>query len=280
LTRNDASLEENLYLAPINGYFIMVVNMTYDAFCWEYYDDANKIAEIAVSNHVAQFGKLDARIDVDFAKELAISYALEKVYTTFDADKNDSPKLLNNYIYTVVHNQTLTELRKQSTQVAGGKGVSFDGLVGTAVEYRVKDYIRYEGRYERKEETLEELMRNVKKLSPDDRVIIGYWMEDKSTYVQRCLEEFGMEDTKNTRNVIYIRRCRALELLGQMMGGKKPNYRDIYVHLPGGKKSGEGSATPTETNLKRQRKRAATAYITRNVDYRSMAEKLYKEIVE
>lgn len=254
----------------------MIVSMTYDEFCRKYYPEADKVAEITIANHIKQHGKINRRIDIDLVKDLGISYALEKVFLKYDVD-NEKHASVKTFLSTVVRNCVLTELGKENTSIGGGgNGISPEDLAKSGKEYRVSDYIKYEERYERKEETLKELMACVKKLSPDDQVIIGYWMEDKRTYVARALAEFGMEDTKSSRNIIYIRQNRALNLLKAMMGGVKPDYRNMYVHIP----RGSAPATPEALNAQRRRQRAAASYITRNVDYNNLVDTFYSRLAE
>lgn len=256
---------------------MMNLQITYEEFCKQYYKFARVVANDAITDHVLSHGKIDARLDIDLIKDLAICYALEKVYATYDVDYENHPTV-NAYLRKVTYRAVLTQMEKEGVAVKGGKGQSIDFFIKGGKEYRVGDYIKYENRYERKEEALAKLMEYVRKLMPIDQMIIGFWMVEKRTYVEKVLEELGMEDNKRNRNIIYIRQCKALGLLRQMMGGVKPDYRDIYIHVPGVSRDEKEAAAALDSNAVRRRRRTATAYITRNVDLKQAAENIYKEL--
>jgi hypothetical protein len=85
--------------------------------------------------------------------------------------------------------------------------------------------------------------------------------------------------------MLSLRRKRAFETLRDLMGGKRPNYRDIYI--PSGKyKDADGMAgkyssrdAVGDRNFERRRSRAATTYITRNVDYEAFSENVCKKML-
>ena len=59
-----------------------------------------------------------------------------------------------------------------------------------------------------------------------------------------------------------------------MMGGAKPNYRDIYV--PSGAAAKDAiKMEPVERNYERRKKRAVKKELSAQIDYKKIAEQLY-----
>lgn len=250
----------------------MMNGMTYDQFCTAYYAKAMNVADITIANQIKKNGKIHPSIDVDNVKTLGVTYALQKAFDTYDVDREKKASL-NAYLSTLVHNCVLTELKKESTAVNAKNKWSLDKLpdVGKLdMNERGKafrDYMQYDGRYERKEEVIAKLMKCVKKLNPVDQVIIECWMRNWRTYTKDALEELGWPEDKG--GVVQTRRNRAMAALKQMMGGQKPDYRDIMA-----------PTTHADYNAVRRRRRAAKAQITGRIDYERLGNDLYDMLVE
>ena len=263
----------------------MNIDLDYKTFSEAYYDIAVQIADITIAEHIKSHGPLNPYIDVTLVKDLGVSYGLEKVYNTFDVD-HESKAHIKTYMWKVVHNCVLTELGKESTAVGakkrrmGSVDVLQDaGTFGGRGKFGgFRDYIESGRKYEKKEELIAQMLQCMKKLSGEDQVILRCWMiYPKREYTDRALEELGRENNSRTRNVISVRRDRAIVMLRKMMGGARSDYRDIYVptHQNAPSQPAEpNTLSSLDYNFVRRRQRAAKKSITSGIDYRGLAKSL------
>ena len=263
----------------------MKIDLDYKTFCNTYYDVAMQVADITIAEHIKSHGQLNPYIDVTLVKDLGISYGLEKVYNTFDVDHESNAKI-KTYMSKVIRNCVLTELGKESTAVGAKKRKmgSIDilqdaGTFGGRGKFGgFRDYIESGRKYEKKEELIAQMLQCMKKLSGEDQVILRCWMiYPKREYTDRALEELGRESNSRTRNVISVRRDRAIEMLRRMMDGARSDYRDIYVpsaqNVPS-QPSEPKTLSSLDYNFVRRRQRAARKNITSGIDYRDLAKSL------
>lgn len=265
----------------------MEINLDYKTFCDLYYKAAEKVADITVAEHIKKHGKLNPYIDVELAKDLGISYGLEKVYNNYDVDHESNAKV-KTFLSTVVRNCVQTELGKESTAVGAKKrpGVCMDSMVlaatirGSYASLRAfSNTFQTSGRYEKKEDLIANMLECLKKLNGVDQVILNCWMiYPKGEYINMALEELEWEDNKRTRNVVSVRWRRAVEMLRKMMEGARSNYRDIYSS-PNVAKTPELTPIPkvncdVDYNFTRRRQRAAKKSITSKIDYKGLANAL------
>lgn len=265
----------------------MEINLDYKTFCDLYYKNAEKVADITIAEHIKKHGKLNPYIDVELAKDLGISYGLEKVYNNYDVDHESNAKV-KTFLSTVVRNCVLTELGKESTAVGAKKrpGVCMDSMVlaatirGSYASLRAfSNTFQTSGRYEKKEDLIANMLECLKKLNGVDQVILNCWMiYPKGEYIDMALEELEWEDNKRTRNVVSVRWGRAVEMLRKMMEGGRSNYRDIYSS-PNVAKTPELTPIPkvssdVDYNFTRRRQRAAKKSITSRIDYKGLANAL------
>ena len=269
----------------------MEINLDYKTFCDLYYKDAEKVADITVAEHIKRHGKLNPYIDVELAKDLGISYGLEKVYNNYDVDHESNAKV-KTFLSTVVRNCVLTELGKESTAVGAKKrlGVCMDSMAlaatikgsHTSLE-TFSGSLKSSGRFEKKEDLIAKMLECMKKLNGVDQIILNCWMlYPKGEYIGRALEELEWEDNKRTRNVVSVRWGRAIEILRKMMEGARSNYRDIYSS-PNVAKTPELTPIPkvssdVDYNFVRRRQRAAKKSITGGLDYNGLAKALTSNI--
>ncbi len=279
----------------------MIITLTYDEFCNMWFGTAMDVADIVIANVRKKGSSLDPALDIESVKIMGVTYALEKAYNSYDVD-HEKHANLKTYLSTLVRNCVLTELGKETTGVNEAHCVSkpkkdkdtpkYDHIMAgipqrgsTGRAFEPHDYVEAYGWADRKEEVLKRMMQLLKKLQPVDQVILENWMNDEKTYLERTIKALNLEDTKRNRDMLSLRKKRALETLRALMGGKRPNYRDIYI--PSGKyrdadgMAGEYSAKDEayDRNFERRRYRAATAYITRDVDYKTFAENAYKKLL-
>ncbi len=260
----------------------MNIELDFKSFCELYYNAAVKTADITIADNIKKNGPLNQYIDIELVKDLGISYALEKVYCKYDVD-HESKATIITFLSKVVHNCVLTELGKESTRALAGKRKNILGFMkdpGSGFASNsggFRDYIESGRKFEKKEELIAQMMQCMKKLSAVDQVILKCWMENpKRDYIDIALEELGWENNKNTRNVVGVRRNRAIEMMQKLMGGARSDYRDIYVS-PIGEKTPEHTpkaSSDVDQNYMRRYQRAAKKYISGKVDFIRLSQVL------
>ena len=262
----------------------MEINIDYKTFCGLYYKAAEEVADITVAEHIKGHGKLNPYIDVELAKDLGISYGLEKVYNNYDVD-NEKHAKVKTFLSKVVRNCVLSELAKESTAVGAKKRPSecMDSMVLAATiggAYATlgafSGSIQTSGRFEKKEDLIAKMLSCLKTLSGVDQVILNCWMlYPKGDYIDRVLEELEWENNKRTRNVVSVRWGRAIEMLRKKMEGDRSVYRDIYSS-PDMAKAPESAPvqkvqSDVDQNFVRRRQRAAKKSIAGGIDYKGLA---------
>lgn len=267
-------------------------NLTLNEFIKLYYNDAVRSLGKIEREYVRDNGAISPYIDIDLVRDLTVLYSLERTYMTFDPTREGAASL-QTYLYRILYNCFRSELAKQRTQmkrnhpemakvkdkvrasitspavITGVRGAGVDGI-----KRDPHTYLDVEGVLERKEQVIERLMECVKKLSPTDQIILDCWMHEKRNYVAAALKRLGIENTKKSQSMIRQRFDRAKDRLAKMMGGAKPNYRDIYV--PSGAAAKDAiKMEPVERNYERRKKRAVKKELSAQIDYKKIAEQLY-----
>jgi hypothetical protein len=273
--------------------------MSHDVFMTTYYEYACKIADITIASIVKKNGAINPAIDVESIKASGAISGLERTYINFDP-QHKSGADVKPFLSTVVRNCVISELEKATTAAihaglmkprASKRQMTKEeeeqdlertcriiactsqrsNIIGP-IEGHV--YQETEGWQERKEEILNRLAKFMLRLPVYDQVILSLWAEDEKTYVEKSLEELGIEHTPATANWVYGRKNKALKALAKMMGGKKPDYRDIYLPSAG---RNTNSAMYTDRNELRRHQYAAKAQVTRNINYKKTALLLDKK---
>ena len=270
----------------------MVENLTLNEFYTLYYNDAVRSLKKIEHDYVRDNGAISPYIDIELVRQMTVIYSLERAYMTFDPTKEGAASL-HTYLYKSRHNCFRSELAKQRTQmkrnhpemakakdkvrdsitspavITGARGAGVDGI-----KRDPHIYIDVDGVHERKEKIIDRLMECVKKLSPTDQIILDCWMHEKRNYVAAALERLGIENTKKSQSMIRQRFDRAKDRLAKMMGGAKPNYRDVY--LPSGPEAKDAiRIEPVERNYARRKARAVKKELSAQIDYKKIAETLY-----
>ena len=270
----------------------MPINITYHEFCTNYYNDAVIALNRIVKEYIADNGGINRHIDLDLVKELTLTYSLERVYQKYDVEREGAASV-KTFLNKVLYNCFRTELQKQWTEAKRNhpelvkvkdkvrESIKYKGIM-TGVRGVGDDGSKWEGHtymgvsdlYERKEEVINKLMECVKKLNPTDQIILDCWMNEKRNYVDTALERLGLDITNKTQTMIRARLKRAQELLGRMMGGSKPNYRDVYI--PSGEAAKDAIKMELgDRNLERRRARSIKREMGAQINYYGIAEKLY-----
>ena len=225
----------------------MDLQISYDEFVRQYFEVAMQYADIEIAKHVKKHGPLNRYVDADDVKSLAVTNSLNNVYMNYDPD-NEKGASITTYMRTIVHNSVITELKKASTQVKRNHpelikkkpnsyelpkysqitpGVMLKGIDN--IKREVHGYMEASGIFDRKEEALKLMLRCLTKLSYEEQVIVNCWMSEDTNYVRKALEVLGIEETTRSAGMIRRKLDLAKGKLQKLMGGVKPDYRDISI---------------------------------------------------
>lgn len=275
----------------------MKLEITFDDFVNKYYAQALGLADITIANYISKYGNISSYIDVELVKQIATSYGLEKVYKSYDGDRENAASL-KTYMSKVIHNCVISELQKAWTDVKRNHPELVKPKKRTCADIKYKshdtrfrsigddgykkdphNYMEVSGVYERKEKVIARMNECIKKLLPEDQIILKFWADSEGNYVERVLEYRKIENNKQTQQMVRTRCHRALKELKKLMGGMKPNYRDIYV--PSGEfRKAAVEAEPVDKNLERRRARAIRLNLSEHIDYQKTTSKLYDKIIK
>ena len=274
----------------------MPVLMPHDEFMRTYYEKAWTIAEVTIASIVKKNGPINPAIDIESVKATGTINGLQRTYENFDIGHNSHAKE-KTLLATVVRNCVISELEKATTAAihaglmkprASKKKMTreeedqeleracriFAGVgqrANPSGPVESHDYQETEGWRERKEEILDRLVRQMKRLPVNDQIILNHWSENEKTYVEKSLAELGMENTPTNANWVYGRKNKALKALAKMMGGEKPDYRDIYLPSAG---YNTNIAVYSDRNELRRHQYAAKAMVMRNIAYKKTVSQL------
>ena len=270
----------------------MVQNITYREFCSLYYPGAVVALNKIVKDYIEKHGSINRHIDLELVKQLTLSYSLERVYQKHDVEREGAASV-KTFLNTVMYNCFRSELQKQWTDVKrnhpelvkekdkaeesrkyksimpGVKGAGND-----CMKWDAHVYLGASNEYERKEEFIEKMMVCITRLNPTDQIILDCWMYEKRNYVDRALERLGIEITTKSQGMVRRRLDLAKAKLAKMLGGAKPDYRDVYI--PSGAAAKDAiRMEPSDRNLARRRARAIRREMGSQINYYNIAEKLY-----
>ncbi len=246
----------------------MIDSDKFNLFCQEHYDEANNYADITIGSLVKQSGALNPQYDIEMVKQLGIIEALEKTFLNFDDQRaghaSHSGKL-SNYLYTLVHNCVISELKKEKTRVDRFNGIkrrksesnTEQSVVTPGAKRDKMDGVIFEpheimdifGSRKGKEKQISEMMKKFKQLPPMDQVVLTFWMnedqtnreyylrgeEPQRTYVQRILDYYGLD--KSAANAVTLRCFKAKRKLAELLNDVPSDYENLYVPGSSGWKS-------------------------------------------
>ena len=89
----------------------MTTELTWDEFCELYFDLARNYADYHLVGLRKKNGAFDKRIDLDYVKDAAVLYALEKAFAHYDAQKGAK---VTTFLSRLVHNEIVDELARES----------------------------------------------------------------------------------------------------------------------------------------------------------------------
>ena len=196
----------------------MMNELTWNEFCELYFDTAKRYAGIHLNNWKKKQGSINRHVDEEYVVDCAVLTALEKTYCHFDASRGAK---ITTYLSTVVHNELVDTLKKESNAAQAQSDIE-----------DVKKYIRtLEDEdestalsQEAKARLIPILTAAVERLSPSDQVILNYYLEDKSTYIDKSTEALHVR-----RNYVSLRCHRIMKLLPKLMGITRDEYINVYL---------------------------------------------------
>lgn len=130
-----------------------------------------------------------------------------------------------------------------------------------------------------KEKLTRDMMRKFQQLTPMDQLVLRYWMNEERddrayemdglkpqrTYVQRILDELGLDES--SVNAITIRCFKAKQKLAGLMKGTNTDYNDIYI--PGSSSWEKDIASP-----------GAAVKIYSDSEYEKIGNSFYRKVFE
>ena len=175
----------------------------------KYYDFAVQRASNCFKRKKGSSAFWDNRIEEENVVRDAAIDALQNVYTKYDPDKG----ALESYLSRAVHNEVVDKLEKEMKCLSMVKDITLE---------------------QEKEYTLDDLASSVssenarKELKPVDQVILAYFIDDPSSFVDRAAEELGIP-----RGRVSVRKTRAIETLSRLLEKSVEDYDEsVFFRLP------------------------------------------------
>lgn len=294
--------------------------MDYITFVETYHDIAKEVADIKVAK-IRAVRTIDCRVDLEFVKTVSVETALEKVYNCYDTDREgaNGRATIKTFLSKVVQNCVVTELERAEKERRLANGQSWhpkprkkrgaerqetssenenpmlmktDGHIMPNVNGKADDGLIFEphtfksytslGKREKQIEKLRRLIiSKIRMLPESDQVLVECFMADQNNYIDLYIEHFGIENPN--RPAIQVKKCKALAKLRDLLGGKKPDYRDFYVSSRNSYNDSSRSAdyVPYTAedgmlgyNEMRRRRAEITARLDSQMDYRKIADSI------
>ena len=201
----------------------MMTEWTWNEFCELYFDTAKKSAEIYLQKQARKLGGLDRRVDLDYVRDSAALTAMEKAYAHYDASKGAK---ITTYLSTLVHNEIVDLLEKESKAAAVQRDLDD---VKSAIKALADEGSSDAPSAAARTKLIPRLQAAIDKLSPSDQVILNYYLEDKSSYIEKSVHALQV-----TENYISVRRHRIFKQLPALMEMTKADYRRFCYEYEGG----------------------------------------------
>lgn len=192
----------------------MMTDLTWNEFCELYFETARGYADTYIAKMLKK-GTPNKRVDLAYVKDSAVLSALVKSYTHFDSRKGTRIK---SFISTLVHNEIVDELNKESKRTAEQRDVA-DVITDIRGKKTVLSVENDDRSPDARVELIPRLRAAIEKLSPSDQVILNYYLEDKSSYIARSVETL-----KVSENYVSVRRNRLFSILPKLMEMTRRDY--------------------------------------------------------
>ena len=255
----------------------MMTNMTWNEFCELYYASARNSAEVYLRKMlggkaaVSLNGHAEARlVDVEYVRDAAVLKALEKAYKHFDASKGVK---ITTYLSKIIHNEIVDELEKAKKEADIKQDI--DDVKSAVGDYVTDDSVEARARL------VPRLVAAIAKLSSSDQVILNYYLEDKSTYVENA-----SRDLNTSKGYISVRKHRILHMLPTLMELTPAEYRGLCYDAEPDFEPALASLNKTTlhyisfSTINNTFTRAPFNPIMPSINLTSMAEKLLAQLVD
>lgn len=186
----------------------MITDLTWNEFCERYYETARQTARIYLERQRKKLGGFHRMVDEDYVRDSAVLAALEKTYQNYNATRGVK---ITTFLSRIIHNEIVDELKRESKDAARKDDLE-------ALRKAVQTYGESPSE-EKREQLLARMTAAIRLLSPSDQIILNYYLEDQSTYVENSVKELGV-----TPNYVSVRRIRIFSLLPKLMNLSREQY--------------------------------------------------------
>ena len=186
----------------------MITDLTWNEFCERYYETARQTARHYLERQRKKLGGFHRLVDEDYVLDAAILSGLEKTFQNYSAARGVK---ITTFLSRIIHNEIVDELTRESRSAA--RKDDLDAL-RTAVQNFGESPSE-----EKREQLLALMAAAIRQLSPSDQVILNYYLEDKSSYIENSVKELAV-----TPNYVSVRRLRIFALLPKLMGLSREQY--------------------------------------------------------
>ena len=191
-----------------------MTDLTWNEFCELYFESARNYADIHIGRLLKK-GTPNKRVDLDYVKDAAVLSSLEKSYANYDSKRGAR---ITTYLSTLVHNEIVDELDKESKRTAAQRDVAdvITDIRGIKKQLFAEDDDKSP---DARVELIPRLRAAIEKLSLSDQVILNYYLEDKSSYIARSVEALNVSE-----NYVSVRRNRLFSMLPKLMEMTRRDY--------------------------------------------------------
>ena len=186
----------------------MITDLTWNEFCERYYETARQTARHYLYRQKNKSGGFHRLVDEDYVLDSAVLTGLEKTYQNFNASRGVK---ITTYLSRIIHNEIVDELTRESKEAE--RKDDLDAL-RTAVQSFGESPSE-----EKREQLLARMTAAIRQLSPSDQVILNYYLEDQSSYIENSVKELAV-----TPNYVSVRRIRIFALLPKLMDLSPEQY--------------------------------------------------------
>lgn len=191
----------------------MMNNMTWDEFCELYWSFAQQKATYFIEKKRKDFGGFSDLVDVNYVRDESVLTAMEKAYKRHDDARGAS---ITTYLSTIIHNEVVDTLKKETDLAARQSDIDD---IKTAIKSTAE-----EASSEIPGELLARLRQAIEKLDDNDQVILHYYLEDKSTYVEKSAKRLNI-----TPSSVHVKRFRIFQQLPKLMEMTRKEYLDYRL---------------------------------------------------
>ncbi len=205
----------------------MITHLTWSEFLNKYLDDAEKIVSIQLGRIKKTSPYWNSRIDEASIRQDVIITAMQKVFKSYDPSKENelipemnpnNDRKLRNLIFTVIHNEISDIVKKEYEYIKQFKELSIEEESSFSIGETIAAIPDYS-----MEQLKSKLRSAIRKLEPMDQAILGFYLNDKKSYIEKSVDMFNIEP-----NLVSVHKTRALKKIPELMGVTSREYFDMY----------------------------------------------------